>query len=392
MRVGGQPRVAIVCDLVEEHWPSMDLVADVLLAGLGNGHAGGFEVARLRPAMRRRFTRAGAAAGRRFNADRVLNRFFDYPRALRRRRDEFDLFHVVDHSYAQLVHHLPAERTVVTCHDLDAFRCLLEPGEAARRSPLFRRMTRRVLEGFLKAARVSCVSAATRDELLKHKLFPPERLTVIPNGVHPSLSREANAEADDEAARLLGAGDAETIELLHVGSNVARKRIDVLLKVFAEVRKRVPRARLVRVGGAFTAAQAALVEALNLKSAITVLPFLKPDVLAAVYRRAALVLQPSEREGFGLPVAEALACGTPVVASRIPALGEVGGDAAVYAPVGDTEAWADAVNVLLCERAYDPARWAARRAAGVRRAARFTWENYVAQTGALYHEVLSECG
>jgi len=166
----------------------------------------------------------------------------------------------------------------------------------------------------------------------------------------------------------------------------------VLLKVFAEVRKRAPRARLVRVGGAFTAAQAALADELNLKDSISVLPFLEPEVLAAVYRRAALVLQPSEREGFGLPVAEALACGTPVVASRIPSLAEVGGEAAVYAPVGDTEAWADAVNVLLCERAYDPARWAARREAGVRRAARFTWETYVAETAALYHEVLRSGG
>ena len=65
------------------------------------------------------------------------------------------------------------------------------------------------------------------------------------------------------------------------------------------------------------------------------LPFLDRATLAAVYRRSALVLLPSEREGFGLPVLEALACGTPVVASDIDALREVGGDAVRYCPAED---------------------------------------------------------
>ena len=365
----------------------MNLVADVLVAGLGDGRDGGFEAARLCPPMRRRFTRAGKAAGRRFNADRVLNRFFDYPRALRRRREEFDLFHVVDHSYAQLVHHLPAQRTVVTCHDLDAFRCLLDP-ESERRSPLFRAMAGRVLEGLRRAARVTCDSAATRDEILAHKLLPPERLTVIPNGAHPALSPEPDGTADREAERLLGPVEGGAVELLHVGSTVARKRVDVLLRVFAEVRRSHPRARLVRVGGEFTAAQAALVEELKIGDRVTVLPFLKPGVLAAIYRRAALVLQPSEREGFGLPVLEAMACGTPVVASRLPVLREIGGDAATYCPVGEVGAWAEAVGRLLDERARDPEGWDARRDTSVRRASLFTWENYAARTAALYREVL----
>ena len=73
-----------------------------------------------------------------------------------------------------------------------------------------------------------------------------------------------------------------------------------------------------RVGGPFTAAQQAQVRELGLGDAIVVLPLLDRSTLAAVYRRCALVLMPSEREGFGLPVLEALACGTPVVASDSP--------------------------------------------------------------------------
>ena len=72
---------------------------------------------------------AGAAA---FNADRLLNRFVHFPRYARRAVPRFGLFHVADHTYAQLVHALPAGRTGVYCHDLDAFRCLLDPAADPR--------------------------------------------------------------------------------------------------------------------------------------------------------------------------------------------------------------------------------------------------------------------
>ena len=388
VRESRAPRVAVLCDLREENWHSMNLVADMLLEQTA-ARARGVETVRVCPPMRRRFSRAGAN-GWRFNADRLANRFWDYPRHLRALRAGFDLFHVVDHSYAQLVHHLPPERTVVTCHDLDAFRCLLEPA-AEPRPALFRAMTRRVLDGFRRAARVACDSHATRDELLAHRLLPAERLTVIPNGVHPAFTSEPSPRADAEAARLLGPAEEGAPELLHVGSTIARKRVDVLLRVFAAVRESFPRARLVRVGGAFTPAQAALADELKLRDAVIVLPHLDADVLAAVYRRAALVLQPSEREGFGLPVVEALACATPVVASDLKVLREVGGDGAVcYRPVGDVPAWADAATRLLRERAHAPDAFAARRAAATARAATFTWADYAARTVALYREVLED--
>ncbi|MGB8508042.1 MAG: glycosyltransferase, partial [Pyrinomonadaceae bacterium] len=233
----------------------------------------------------------------------------------------------------------------------------------------------------------------TRDELLAHRLVAPERVAVIPNGVHPAYTREGTAEATRAAARLLGDYDERAIELLHVGSTIERKRIDVLLEVFASVRRKFPRARLVRVGGAFTPAQEAQATRLGVRDAIRVLPYVSTEVLAAVYRRAALVLQPSEREGFGLPLVEALACGTPVVASRLPVLCEVGGTEAVtYCATGETTRWSESVVHLLLERGDDSASWERRREACVRRSSQFTWDEYVAKTIALYGEVLASCG
>lgn len=381
-------RLAVICDYAEENWPSMDLVAEMLLKHLRAEHASVVEATRVCPPLKYRLSRLPSLGKKSFafNADRLINRFRDYPASLRKSRSEFDLFHLVDHSYAQLVHQLPPERTIVTCHDLDTFRSVLEPSLEPR-AGWFVTMTGKILDGLRKAAWVTCDSVATRDELLKYEIVPASRTVVIPNGVHPSCSPEPDAAADAEAERLLGAQRPETVELLHVGSTITRKRIDVLLRVFASVRKELPAARLVRAGGAFTAEQNRLVEQLGLSESITVLPKLSREVLAAVYRRAALVLQPSEREGFGLPVVEALACGACVVASDLDVLREVGGEAASYRAVADVSAWSETVIALLCERRDEPQLWNVRREQGLKQAARFSWSEYANKMVALYRDL-----
>lgn len=120
------PRVAIICDYREEGWPSMDLVGDMLFQHLESFPV---QASRICPPMPRRLSRWNGVL---WNADRFLGRFWDYPRLLRGSRERYDVYHVVDHSYAHLVHELPAERTVITCHDLDTFECLLEPGGSGR--------------------------------------------------------------------------------------------------------------------------------------------------------------------------------------------------------------------------------------------------------------------
>ena len=391
-------RLGIVCDFVEENWPSMDLIGDMLVSHLGNGSPMGIEAERIRPAMSRRFSTVAAVYDavaavydRRvekaaFNADRLFSRFWHYPRFLRRCRESFDIFHVVDHSYAQLVLELPPGQTLVTCHDLDTFRCLLEP-DSEPRSVLFQAMVRRTLRGLRKAALVVCPSFATRDALLTHTLVAEDRLRVVPNGAHPSCSPEADPLADAEVARWLGERSAGDADLLHVGSTVPRKRIDVLLRVFAEVKQRFPGTRLIRAGGPFTAEQESMADDLRLRDSIVVLPQLDRRFLAAVYRRAALVLLTSEREGFGLPVLEAMACATPVVASDLPSVREVGGNSAVYCRISRIPEWADAICGLLHERRDDFSRWQTRRAEAVTRAALFSWDKYALEMVKLYREV-----
>ena len=383
-------RVGLVCDLTEECWPSMDLVAERLDHHLRTDHASTVAVSRLCPRLVHRFSRIPGVApqGIGWTADRLLNRYLDYARWLRRERvaDRFDLFHVVDHSYAHLVHWLPAQRSVVTCHDLDAFRGVFDP-LAFRRPPLLRWLARYTLDGLVAAARVVCVSQAVRDELLAHRLVPADRVDVIPLGVHPSRSADADAAADAAATALLGEPSSEVPELLHVGSTIPRKRIDRLLRVFAGLTASTPRTRLIRVGGPLTSSQLALATELGLEARISTLPFLEHSVLSAVYRRAALLLLTSDAEGFGLPVVEALGSGVPVVATDLPVLREVGGEVVSYCRPGDLRHWVETVAGLLRERDLRPTRWRSRRDTGLRHATRFSWRTHTDQTVQVYQRL-----
>lgn len=386
------PRLAVVCDLLEENWLSMDLVADRLLASLKEDHEGVVDALRVCPPMRRRFSspRPPQADGSlRFNLDRGLNRFWDYPRLLRRARGDFDVFHIVDHSYAHLVHSLPPERTVITCHDLVTFHSLLEPGRGERSRP-FRMMTRYILDGMGKASRVVFDTTPVRDAAVEMELVAPERARVVPLGVHPAHSPHPDGTADGEVVRLLGPRRPEAPEILHVAGTFDRKRIDLTLRIFAAVRRIFPGARLIRVGGAFKSEHLRLVKQLGLADSIDVLPYLERPVLSAVYRRADLAILPSEDEGFGFPVIEAMTCGTPIVASDLPVLREVGGDAASYVPVGEVEQWAEVVASLLAERRSGAASWEERRAAGLAQAALFSWSEYARKMIDVYQEVIGQ--
>ncbi len=382
-------RVAVVADFVEEGWPSMDLVAEMLVDRLEHEHAEEVTVALVRPPLRRRL---GVLPGTRrlrpaLTADRIVNRLWDFPRSLAGLAARHHVFHVVDHSYAHLVHRLPAERTLVTCHDLDAFRCLLG-GERERRSAPFRAMTRYILEGLKRAAHIACDTVATRDALVAQAGIAVARTSVVHNGPHPACSPAPEPFADGEAGRLLGPDAARATWILHVGSSIPRKRIDVLLRVVAAVRRTHPEVRLIRVGGPLTAAQRALADELRVAGAVVSLPFLDRATLAAVYRRSALLLLPSDREGFGLPVLEAMACGTPVVASSIEALREVGGSAATYCPAGDADVWAAAVGALLEERRTRPQLWEAKRQGVIARATVFSWSRYTRDIVTLYRRLV----
>jgi glycosyltransferase involved in cell wall biosynthesis len=233
-----------------------------------------------------------------------------------------------------------------------------------------------------------CDSGATADELLSHGWVRPEKISIVSLGVDRAFSSADDPDADRQIEPILASASGRT-KLLHVGSTVPRKRIDVLLQVFAEITKKVSNAMLVRVGGPFTVAQKALACHLGVENSVLVLPFLTARQLAAVYRKCTLLLLPSEREGFGLPLLEAMACGLPAIASDIPALREVGGNAAFYSTVGDIQGLSQIAVKIIHAAKMQSADIQLCRDTCLRQAKQFSWHKCARETAAIYQKVLA---
>jgi glycosyltransferase involved in cell wall biosynthesis len=263
------------------------------------------------------------------------------PRLLRKLRPEL----------AHFQHALPLGyrgRSVVTLHDLS----FEEPDSsmAALDRFTFRRVVPRAARN---ADHVLVVSERTRRDVCARYGVAAERVTVTPNGVEASF----------------GPGGSHDGYVLFVGAIQARKSPLEALEaargvglplLVAGPEKDAALARALREGGA------------ELRGYVT-----QPQ-LAQLYRGAALLVLPSRFEGFGLPVLEAMACGTPVVAADEPALREVGGAAAVYAKPGQ---FAAAARRALAERE----RLAS---AGLERARRFSWAETARLTAEVYRRVI----
>lgn len=346
-----QLRLAVICDYPEENWLSMDLCAQMLLKHLQTDCTASIQAIEVCPKFRRRLQAIPRLAKKRFayNSDRLLNRFWDYPHYLSKQVGNFNLFHVADHSYAQLVHVLPPERTGVYCHDIDAFRSLVEPQEP--RPGWYKAMSSRILRGLQSCAVVFYSTAEVRKQIEHYRIVEPSRLVHAPLGIAPEFSIAPKSVSIAEQ-KILQVGDVPF--LLHVGSCIPRKRIDILLEVFAQLQTRYSELRLVKVGGEWTLSQQQQITKLNIAKSIIHLQGLQRTAIAALYQRALAVLLTSEAEGFGLPVVEALACGAVVIASDIPVLREVGGKAAAYCLVGDISTWVKTVEQLLINPSSAP--------------------------------------
>jgi glycosyltransferase involved in cell wall biosynthesis len=291
-------------------------------------------------------------------------------RALRRLRPP--LYHAVE--WAQpLRSPVPV---VVTLHDLIPF---LFP----RLYPWMRRERLVALRLLREADAVVAVSRCTAQDAVRLARVDPRRISVIPHGVAADF-RPASAGAVGAVRRRLGIEDGPY--LLAVGTFDPRKRADLLMEVAARLDggASLP---LVVAGdqGAFARAVTEAAGRAGVSERLRLAGHVPLADLVALYSGAGCVLFTSAYEGFGLPLLEAMACGTPVVAFRNSALTEVGGEAAVLVEDGDTAAMAAAARRLL----DDDGERGWRVAAGRRWAAGFTWATAARHTLDVYQDL---CG
>jgi glycosyltransferase involved in cell wall biosynthesis len=268
----------------------------------------------------------------------------------------------------------PARRAagVLTIHDLTYLRF------PAMVTAATARYTTLVPRGLDRGATVCTPTRAVAAEVMEAYRVPPERVAVTPLGV-----RRAWFQAFPPEPAWLDAHSLPARYLLFVGSREPRKGLEVLLAAYRALLADEPAAPPLVLAGPPGWGEALDLDGLPDGAVRTPGYLPEADLMRLVAGAGALVFS-SRYEGFGLPPLQALACGTPVVASDLPALREVLGDQAEFVPVGDHAALAAALAAVLAGDGGPTGR-AARR----EHAAAFTWEGCARATVAAYQRALA---
>lgn len=270
-------------------------------------------------------------------------------------------------------------RRVVTVHDL-AF--LTHPECALPKLVAY--LSRVVPRSLAAADTVIAVSGRTADDLHRLLHVPREKIVVIPLGVDAAFS----AAVDEQAvAALREKYDLAVPVVLAVGTIEPRKNYEGLIAAFASAREDSdgPRTLVIagRKGWLYDGVFAA-VEKWGLTEQVRFLDYIPDGELAVLYHAADVLAMPSRYEGFGIPVLEAMASGTPVVCSDGGSLPEVAGDAAVIVPVDET----DALSRALVRVTSDGALSDSLIAKGLERVKAFSWDEAARAHMRVYHETV----
>ena len=287
-----------------------------------------------------------------------------------------DLFHSPDFTLPPVRR---GTRTLLTVHDLSFVR---DPDSAA---PGLRGYLNVVVpRSVARADHILADSAATRDDLIELYRTPPEKISVLYCGIHPAFRPVTDPQTLAAVRARYGLGAAPFI--LAVSTLQPRKNYARLIQAFARLPD--PSVNLVIAGGKGWLFEAifAEVERLGLGGRVLFPGFVADADLPTLYTAARLLAYPSLYEGFGLPMLEAMACGTPVVASTAACLPEVAGDAARLVSPTDVDGLAEALGQVLADETL-------RRdltARGLARAAQFTWAAAARQLLGVYRAVAAQ--
>ena len=301
------------------------------------------------------------------------------PRALARMKA--DVFHTFN--YMMPLRAFPRKRPhrtacVTTIHDVIplVFPHAAPRSKKAQLFPLFKRL---MIEIGIRADAIITDSQSSRNDIIQHmEVAQAEKIHVIYCGVSDRF-RQAPVAAPPAVPERMRS-------ILYVGRADPYKNLSMLVRAFAKAHAALPFPVQLLVAGSpdprYPEPQA-VARALGVQDAIRWTGYISDDELLGLYRDSDLLAHPSRYEGFGLQIAEAMACGLPVICSNAASLPEVAGDAAIQlSPDDETGFFESLVEVL-----SDDTRAQALREKGYRQAARFTWSETVRQTLEVYAQL-----
>jgi glycosyltransferase involved in cell wall biosynthesis len=276
-----------------------------------------------------------------------------------------DIFHATEHLLPRLKH----TRSVFTLHDL------IFQFDPDSHKPLNIAFLKTMMPRFLRATdAIIAVSECSKRDAINLYNIPADKIHVIYEGVDPKFTPITDP---NRLARVRSKYHLPQRFILHVGTIEPRKNLPLLFEVAAQIKEHVVVAGKL---GWLTDPILAKVKELGIEDHVTFTGFIDDDDLPVLISSANVLAMPSKYEGFGLPVLEALACGTPVVASNAASLPEVGGDAVLYAWPEDLRSWTHLLTLALDDS--ELRGWLRER--GLRQAAKFRWDTMARETLNVY--------
>jgi glycosyltransferase involved in cell wall biosynthesis len=232
---------------------------------------------------------------------------------------------------------------VMTVHDLAFLK-------VPQQSSLYARLYWQYLlrESVRRAQQIIAISEQTCEELHSYWSIEPGRVHLIHNALRPSLQRDGISAQAIQAMQTRYGGRY----LLHVGRIMPRKNVETLVQAFDLLAERFPDLHLVLTGGTGHGSAVVLqqIEASPYRERIHQAGWVSEQDMGALYAAAEILVFPSKHEGFGLPTVEAMACGTPVVASFEAASDEIAGDAVMRTDCSSPVPLADTLIKLLTDK------------------------------------------
>lgn len=278
----------------------------------------------------------------------------------------------------------PFRRAMATVHDIGL---KILPVEYDSFSKFDRQLLMAQFRGLRKMAYIVADSDFTRQAVQDVLGYPADRLFTVHIGINEQFQpTRRNSELIEQIYQIEKQKDQ--LDILYVGNEQPRKNISILLEAIYIIKQRGYAVRLIKIGSdaKYRPTTLSKIEQLQLEGQVHFVGFVPDEHLAYFYNFADIFMTTSLLEGFGLPVAEAMACGTPVVCSDRGSLPEIAGEAAVICAAEDASAFADAVLRVwedgtfkndLIER-------------GLKQASKFTWQNTIQQLLPVYQRLSGE--
>ena len=286
------------------------------------------------------------------------------------------------HALSWLTPSTKKAKKVVTIHDLT---CLTHPEcHPTWRVVSYKRLIKHSVEN---SDAILAVSESTKRDIVRYYGVDPDKITVTYNGInHQIFNRIDRIEDLEKAKRKYGITKQY---VYYLGTIEPRKNVEFLIDAFLEANQKLgDKLQLVLSGKIGWKVEGLLqkIQAYSRTNKIIYTGYLSIQDTVALYNTAEVFVYPSLYEGFGLPIAEAMACGCPVITTDISSLPEVAGDAGILVDPYDRNGLAEAITLVVKDREMRKTM----QKKSICQARRFTWENTAKVTRNVYKKLVSE--